>query len=432
MRSAAAWLAWDEAVDRDRCNNHRKVAGSGVRTNLDHGSRRRADAGGLGASGNHAGWAPRLPPPRPGWRPGTEGRLTPVPRPADAAPADFFNAGRARSAGFERILVGYAPDTYDQRSDRGLGRAETPLLRPAGDHPRDGGVRLAPRTGQSARSQAESRRARPGPAPLRGAPAPAGVRPGTPAACGRSGGPCGRPVRGKQLHHHRSAGAVERRVFPPALLRTLLRRIPRPVAHALLQRRLPTAQRLGVFHQPPPLLRRRRGGPCFLPPTLRRGLARLPHAAAHRRAAVGSGGRWGSCRGTAYRTSTSRRWYANRGWNIPHYAWSGPRHFGLWNGLFLWFLLSHLSRPGSAAFFYNHQNDPGYQQWRADAEQQGAGRSGGAPAAGAAGPAAGRQAGAAARSQLSAAGRAARGGHGDRPPMPARRAFAADRAAGPA
>ncbi len=84
---------------------------------------------------------------------------------------------------------------------------------------------------------------------------------------------------------------------------------------------------------------------------------------------VGNSGGWGTAR-NSYRTSTAGRWYANRGWNIPHYAWSGPRHFGLWNGLFLWFLLSHLSRPGSAAFFYNHQNDPGYQQWRAEAESK--------------------------------------------------------------
>lgn len=83
------------------------------------------------------------------------------------------------------------------------------------------------------------------------------------------------------------------------------------------------------------------------------------------------GGSWwgGSSRGT-WGTRTRTDWYANRGWNVPHYAWSGPRHFGLWNGLFLWFLLSHLSRPGSADFFYNHQNDPGYQQWRADAERK--------------------------------------------------------------
>ncbi len=47
----------------------------------------------------------------------------------------------------------------------------------------------------------------------------------------------------------------------------------------------------------------------------------------------------------------------------------GPSRFGAWDGLFLWFLLSNLSRPGSGDFFYNHQNDPGYRQWRAEADR---------------------------------------------------------------
>lgn len=62
-------------------------------------------------------------------------------------------------------------------------------------------------------------------------------------------------------------------------------------------------------------------------------------------------------------------WAVNRGWSVPAYAYRAPPSFGIWNGLFLWFLLDTLSRPGHAAFFYNHQNDPGYQSWHADAER---------------------------------------------------------------
>ena len=66
----------------------------------------------------------------------------------------------------------------------------------------------------------------------------------------------------------------------------------------------------------------------------------------------------------------SSDWYRRRGWSLPPYAYRSPPRFGVWNALFLWFLLDHLSAPGHAAFFYNHQDDPGYRQWRADAERQ--------------------------------------------------------------
>ncbi len=46
-----------------------------------------------------------------------------------------------------------------------------------------------------------------------------------------------------------------------------------------------------------------------------------------------------------------------------------PRSFGIWDGLFLYALVSNLSRPGTADFFHNRQNDPGTQQWRAEADR---------------------------------------------------------------
>ncbi len=65
-------------------------------------------------------------------------------------------------------------------------------------------------------------------------------------------------------------------------------------------------------------------------------------------------------------------WYANRGWSAPSpsYYNSGPRSFGVWDGLFLWSLLSNLNRSGSGEWFSTHRDDPGYQQWRAEAERQ--------------------------------------------------------------
>ena len=63
-------------------------------------------------------------------------------------------------------------------------------------------------------------------------------------------------------------------------------------------------------------------------------------------------------------------WYGDRGWSPGGIPGIGRRSFGLWDGVFLWFLLNNLGRPGSADFFHNHQDDPGYREWRAEAERQ--------------------------------------------------------------
>ncbi|HEY0835263.1 MAG TPA: DUF2491 family protein, partial [Azospirillum sp.] len=72
----------------------------------------------------------------------------------------------------------------------------------------------------------------------------------------------------------------------------------------------------------------------------------------------GSDGNWGG------------NWGSGRGWRVPGYAYNSPPRFGIWDGLFLWFLLDNLTRSGSADFFHNHRDDPGYGQWRAEAERR--------------------------------------------------------------
>jgi hypothetical protein len=62
-------------------------------------------------------------------------------------------------------------------------------------------------------------------------------------------------------------------------------------------------------------------------------------------------------------------WYAGRGWTPPPWSYATPR-FGIWDALFLWFLLDTLSRPGHAQWFYDHQGDPGVRQWREEAQRQ--------------------------------------------------------------
>ncbi|MCW2247088.1 hypothetical protein M2352_002679 [Azospirillum fermentarium] len=61
--------------------------------------------------------------------------------------------------------------------------------------------------------------------------------------------------------------------------------------------------------------------------------------------------------------------YRGYGWTPPAYAMNGPRRFGIWDGVFLWFMLSTLTQPGHAAFFHDNADDPGYRQWRTEAER---------------------------------------------------------------
>src|SRR4051794_7688933 len=83
----------------------------------------------------------------------------------------------------------------------------------------------------------------------------------------------------------------------------------------------------------------------------------------------GSYGQGGTYGGYGPRAGYGSGWFGSRGWTAPDYAYRSRPSFGVWNGLFLWFLLDNLTRPGYGDFFHNHQNDPGYQQWRAEAER---------------------------------------------------------------
>lgn len=61
--------------------------------------------------------------------------------------------------------------------------------------------------------------------------------------------------------------------------------------------------------------------------------------------------------------------YRGYGWAPPAYALNGTRRFGIWDGVFLWFLLDTLTKPGHAAFFHDNADDPGYRAWRAEADR---------------------------------------------------------------
>lgn len=78
---------------------------------------------------------------------------------------------------------------------------------------------------------------------------------------------------------------------------------------------------------------------------------------------------WGSSRTyNSYGEYYSYRdnYYSGRGWYTPGWAYMSYPSFGLWDSLFLWFMLSQLSGP---SFFYNHQTDPGVQAFQAEAQR---------------------------------------------------------------
>ena len=72
------------------------------------------------------------------------------------------------------------------------------------------------------------------------------------------------------------------------------------------------------------------------------------------------------------RAATREDWYGRSGWSPPPYADRTRSQFGMWDAVFLWYMLDTLSRPGHADFFHHHSNDTGYAAWRAEANRRAA------------------------------------------------------------
>jgi len=115
----------------------------------------------------------------------------------------------------------------------------------------------------------------------------------------------------------------------------------------------------------PPAARPTPGPIPSVPPPGARRRGQADEWAGYRNGGGWGGGGWGSGWGGS---GWGRGW--GGGWRPPGYAYNTPPRFGIWDGLFLWFLLDNLSRAGSADFFHNHRDDPGYTQWRAEAERR--------------------------------------------------------------
>lgn len=62
-------------------------------------------------------------------------------------------------------------------------------------------------------------------------------------------------------------------------------------------------------------------------------------------------------------------YYRDYGWSPPSYAYLSRPSFGMWDALILWSILDHLNDSRRYAMAYHHAGDPGYRQWRQEAEE---------------------------------------------------------------
>ncbi|MCG6551094.1 MAG: hypothetical protein L7F77_02105 [Candidatus Magnetominusculus sp. LBB02] len=61
--------------------------------------------------------------------------------------------------------------------------------------------------------------------------------------------------------------------------------------------------------------------------------------------------------------------YGTYSYQPPHYVYMSAPSFGMWDAMFLWFMLDHASDRHYAAMYYNHQNDPDFIRWRQETER---------------------------------------------------------------
>ncbi|MBF0320047.1 MAG: hypothetical protein HQL01_09650 [Nitrospirae bacterium] len=76
-------------------------------------------------------------------------------------------------------------------------------------------------------------------------------------------------------------------------------------------------------------------------------------------------------RGYDQNTYAYRRdnFYTANNYQPPQYAFMGAPSFGMWDAMFLWFMLDHISDRNYSRMYYNHQNDPDFKKWRQEADK---------------------------------------------------------------
>ncbi|MGC8660471.1 MAG: TAXI family TRAP transporter solute-binding subunit, partial [Desulfomonilaceae bacterium] len=66
--------------------------------------------------------------------------------------------------------------------------------------------------------------------------------------------------------------------------------------------------------------------------------------------------------------SNRDNYYRSQGYQPPPYAYNTAPSFGLFDSLFLFWMLDHITNRNVAATAYNHSDDPGYKKWRQEAD----------------------------------------------------------------
>ncbi|MBF0488953.1 MAG: hypothetical protein HQK98_12420 [Nitrospirae bacterium] len=76
-------------------------------------------------------------------------------------------------------------------------------------------------------------------------------------------------------------------------------------------------------------------------------------------------------RGYDQNTYAYRRdnFYSGNSYQPPQYVYMSAPSFGMWDAMFLWFMLDHASDRNYSRMYYNHQNDPDFQRWREETQK---------------------------------------------------------------
>jgi TRAP transporter TAXI family solute receptor len=76
--------------------------------------------------------------------------------------------------------------------------------------------------------------------------------------------------------------------------------------------------------------------------------------------------------GFDYRSQYASRdnFYRGQGYHAPAYAFNSSPSFGMFDTLFLFWMLNNVGNKNVAATAYHHADDPGFQKWRQEVEEQ--------------------------------------------------------------
>ncbi|HBF33289.1 TPA: hypothetical protein DDW35_01870 [Candidatus Sumerlaeota bacterium] len=60
--------------------------------------------------------------------------------------------------------------------------------------------------------------------------------------------------------------------------------------------------------------------------------------------------------------------YNRYSYSTPSWAYRSSPSFGMWDAMFLWFMLDHINDRQYSSMYYHHYDDPAIQAWRREAD----------------------------------------------------------------